>query len=489
MPDDKTGTEGFLQTRTTSLYASFSDRLSGAESAKSDAAIDGTYWLADLFFKPVDDGILGAVARLTRIHLSGQQVRTEHNTTKIEFLSRLRCVDSLSDYLILALQTVAEDQTYDLAGWTAPSLPSLHEETGYLGDDGSANAESKVERECDVKLAHISDLIAYSKLDLVIPTTCFNFSQNQPLDAQAKRNPPPYCFVSHSWIDKGMPDTEDAKFYRSFLLLALAVYVDTGIEYFWIDYLSVTQDPDANQRKAEQLAEIPTIIKGASLFVGMCLEIYQYHESAWCALETILFLSENPLCRPLDFIEHPVRSNYRFGMNIVDPSKVNANEKILYSLADQLFECGNPDDLPFLNSQIEKARLNASARVWRLISRTIKAAAQMDRLDDLGILVTSPVLAFLKQSLFQADQKSAEDVLTDINATLPSIGYSQIPEGELKNLTVLLSKCGEMFRVLGMIGFNRPVDQMVRPRKRGAYDLHMSELTTGYAFHNQRKGR
>lgn len=291
--------------------------------------------------------------------------------------------------------------------------------------------------------------------------------------------------LSHSWVDKGMPDTEDGKFYCAFLTLALNIYINTGIEYFWIDYLCVTQNPSKKELKSRQLEQIPFIISSSSFYISMCLEIYQYHSSAWCALETITFLGQNKYCRPLDFIEHTTRRNYHFGMNINDPSKVNANEKIIYSFTDSGLTCGSIEDIDFLNTQIPTALLHAKIRIWRLVCREIKSAINMDKIDPIGLFITEPIREYLNSDIFGENHKSKDQVFKNIFANVVPLGYKKPPESKVEALKLLLTKVKELFDVLNLIGLPRPKDKMVILRKEGGYDLDTSKLTTTYAFHNQ----
>lgn len=308
--------------RTSHLYKSFADQLTGIVSIASDPAIDGTYWMADCYSDLMDDRIFEAVKDVARLHLGGQCVQPTQASTTLKFLTRLRCVDSLSDYLILAIQAVAEGHPFNTARWARPDLADM--ETGHLDGEHSVSSDEAV-----VSVVHIADLIEYSKLNLNIPAKQFPLFRAAPdearQEARNERDAPPYCFVSHAWVDNGMPDSEDGKFYRAFVLMALSIYIDTGIEYFWIDYVCVTQDPSKRALKVRQISQIPTVVRSSSYQLNMCLEIYQYHTSAWCTLETLLFLAENKYCNPIDFIEHIDRSRFRFGMNVVDSTKVKAN--------------------------------------------------------------------------------------------------------------------------------------------------------------------
>jgi hypothetical protein len=193
----------------------------------------------------------------------------------------------------------------------------------------------------------------------------------------------------------------------------------------------VTQDPGAKVEKITQLAVVPSIVPAARTLLCVCLEIYQYHSSAWCAFETLTFIAQNSYCQPLDFIKHE-RVNYRFGMNLVDPSKANANERILFSFTDQPLECGLADDIPFLTRGLQWAIAQAKIRVWRFASRKIKAATGMGRAEDLGILVTEPVSQFLKpKSMFEKQSMTSAAVIESIDANLSSLGYRKIAEQEI----------------------------------------------------------
>ena len=456
------------------LYESFSDRLSGIDPIQADPAIDGTAPEAEYYSPRLDDDILDSVRKVASIHLGGQRLVMDKTETSLDFLFRLRCVDSLSDYLILALQSITEDSPYTLERWE-PREPG-REDTGHVEDDD----ESAEHAELEVNLVHISDLMSHEKLNLAIPVTRFNLKKDSAVAA------PSYWFVSHSWVGKGMPDTEDGKFYRAFLLMAVAIYLDTGVEYFWVDYLCVTQDPAAKALKARQIGQIPAIVRRAAGFVSMCLEIYQYFSSAWCALEALSFLGMNQNCRPFDFLNHIDRSTYRFGMNIVDPTKVNANEKIIFSFTDQPFTCAVAEEAEFLTAQIKQAKAYALARIFRLAARPIKVAADIGFVDHLGIFITGEVLDFVSQNLFGPDFKSSTVVLDEINSILLTIGQPSISAERREGLATHLDKCGALLRALGNIGVFWPG---VRLRHGGAYDLDTSQLTTSYAFYNQITGR
>lgn len=455
--------------RTSGIYQAFAGQLPSIVETDSDPAIDGTYRNADYYSQRMDDCVFDAVKEVARLHLAGKRVQPTQTSTDLQFLSRLRCVDSLSDYLILAIQTVIKGQP-NTADWTAPYSQEIQEETGYWDGEHSLPKIGT-----NINLVHIADLIKYPKLSLKIPTRQF------ALRAEA----PDYCFVSHAWVDNGMPDTEDGKFFRAFVLMALSIYIDTGIEYFWIDYLCVTQDPSDRELKSRQISQIPSIVKLSSFHLNMCLEIYQYHTSAWCTLETLSFLAENRFCRPLDFIEHIDRSRFRFGMNVADATKVNANEKILYSFTDAPLECGSPDDTAFLNSGIAQAKNNARIRVWRMASRKIKSAVGLDRTDMLGILITEPVAQFLRPSLGDEASKSAEQTLDEIMTSLSGIANNTLSSPMRDELvSVLQNSWGLMFAING-IGYFRPDEHIVTPRQGDVYKLDTSQLKTSYAFHNQ----
>lgn len=463
--------------RTSQIYQKFAEQLTGIVEMDSDQAIDGTYWNAAYYSPRTDEPVFDAVKKVARLHLAGKRVQPTQGSTDLQFLSRLRCVDSLSDYLILAIQAVLEEQP-NTADWTPPDRLEMQEETGFLDGEHALS-----ENEANINLVHIADLIDYSTLSLKIPTK--QFTPGAARSDRVLRDVPDYCFVSHAWVDHGMPDTEDGKFFRAFLLMALSIYIDTGIEFFWIDYLCVTQDPADRELKERQISQIPWIVKSSSYHLNMCLEICQYHTSAWCTLETLSFLAENRHCRPLDFIEHIDRSRFGFGMNVVDATKVNANEKILYSFTDAPLECGSPDDMSFLNSGIAQAKNNARIRVWRMASRKIKSAVGLDRTDMLGILVTEPFAQFLRPSLYDGKSKSAEQTLDEIITSLTGIAeISLSPPIKDELVSVLQNSWGLMFAING-IGYFRPDENTVTPRKEGAYDLETSQLTTSYAFHNQ----
>jgi hypothetical protein len=198
------------------------------------------------------------------------------------------------------------DSDIELEEWRRPQ----HErhavgETGFL-DDGAfmfaaqALGDSSVARE--LHLVHISELIAHDKLSLRTATVGFEWQSENEEPIAPQSDIPPYCVLSHSWVDNGMPDTEDGKFFRAFLLVALSIYIETGIEYFWIDYLCVTQNPGETRERAKQIGQIPRVVRHASFFANMCLEIHQYRGSAWCALETLLYIGGNENCRPVDFV-------------------------------------------------------------------------------------------------------------------------------------------------------------------------------------------
>ncbi|MFI5590040.1 hypothetical protein ACIA5G_33685 [Amycolatopsis sp. NPDC051758] len=454
----------------TELYDEFADRLSGIDPIASDPAVDGKYRMADYYSKRLDDEILEAIRKVTSIHLGGRRLVVDDETTTLAFLSRLRCVDSLSDYLILALQAVVEGRSYSLGQWEPINFQT--EETGFLDYDFESQYAS------EVALVHISDLMANHKFNLKIPVRRFR------LDKESLSNDPapPYCFVSHSWVDKGMPDTEDGKFYRSLLLMVLAIYLDTGIEWFWVDYLSVTQNPDARELKARELEQIPGIVQLCSLYVSMSLEIYQYFSSAWCALETLSFLAWNPRCRPLDFMAHANRTTYRYGMNVVDPTKVNANEMIIYSFTDQPFTCGAAEDLDYLTEAIIRARNYSLARVMRHVNRAIKRSIGMADNDKLGIVIFSEVQQFLA-SMMNKGAKTPVQFLENINDVAVSVGFKAISPDITLEMLPFLEKYRAMCFVLWSMGVIWPG---VRLRQGGAYDLDTSELTTEYAFHNQR---
>ncbi|KAH7890282.1 hypothetical protein F5I97DRAFT_1826454 [Phlebopus sp. FC_14] len=421
--------------KTTALYEQFKDELSGIDPTTDtvDTDIDGTYHMAAYYSPRMDDGILEAIRQVARIHLSGHHLSIPTASTSSSFLARLRCVDSLSDDLILSLQAVAENKSYTLEPWIRPDMFGLQSETGALEDEQS---ESDVT--APISLVHISDLMAHSTLKLSIPTQTYT-----------RDSPPPYCFVSHSWVDKDMPDTKDGKFYKCLLLLSLAIYIDTGIQHFWIDYLCVTQNPSHKALKAAQLRQIPSIIQHASTYTSICLEIYQYYSSAWCALETLLFIAQNARCHPLDFIRHLDKTAcYRFGMNVVDPSKVNANEKMIFSFTDQPLACGSEMDVSFLDAEIERAKVNVMMRLWRLASRTIKAAVGLSRVDTLGLLITEPVLAYLKQDIFSGSGKTAREVVQDVSDTFTGCGMDGVPDDKMEEIALVLEQCGGMFHVM-----------------------------------------
>ena len=342
--------------------------------------------------------------------------------------------------------------------------------------------------EAIINLVHIADLIDYSKLSLSIPTSRFalvpTFDES-PRGPRVDRLLPEYCFVSHAWVDNGMPDTEDGKFYRALVLMALSIYIDTGIEYFWIDYLCVTQNPSEKELKSHQISQIPSIAESSSYHLNMCLEIYQYHTSAWCTLETLLFFARNRYCHPLDFFEHIDRSRFRFGMNVVDPTKVNANEKILYSFTDAPLECGSPDDIAFLNTHLAQAKNNARIRVWRMASRKIKSAVGLQRTDMLGILITEPVAQFLQPSFGEADAKSAEQTLEEIMTSLSGVVNTSLCNATKDELVVVLQNSWGLMLAINGIGYFRPDEHAVTPRQGDVYKLDTSQLTTSYAFHNQ----
>lgn len=453
------------QSTVTTLYELFKEHLSGIEATSSDTKpeVDGAYHMANCYSARLDDDILESVKKVAHIHLGGHRLSTRDRTTSLEFLSRLRCVDSLSDYLILALQAITDNKHYTLESWTPPDVRVIGSETGF---QGGVEVQSKT----GVYLVHLSDLIAHSTLNLDIPARKFGLGESEGPGDNSEPSPhlPPYCFVSHAWVDKEMADTKDGKFYRCFLLVALSIYLDTGIEYFWVDYICVTQDPTKKNLKAEQLHQIPSVIQHASIYVSLCLEIYQYYSSAWCALETLLFLGKNPRCHPFDFLSNLRRTTYHFGMNVVDPTKVNANEKIIYSFTDQPFSCGDPTDLQFLDTEIKRAKLEAMMRVWRLASRIIKTSVGLSRVDDLGVLITGPILSYLQQSLFDGGFETATYVLGQISTTLTECGISPIPDSRKEELSSVLERCGELYRVIGYIGELWPG---VRLRSGGSYDV------------------
>jgi hypothetical protein len=219
--------------------------------------------------------------------------------------------------------------------------------------------------------------------------------------------------------------------------------------------------------------------------MSVCLEIYQYHSSAWCAFETLTFIATNPYCQPLDFIRHE-RSNYRFGMNLSDPSTANANDKILYSFTDQPLECGREADIPFLQPGLERAIAQVKNRLWRLGARGIKAAAGMGRAENLGVLVTEPLLQFLRPNFMGDEQRpTSRAVIEGIDSQLSSLGYRRIAVEDIQRLAAVLDNCWTMMFVLAALeALNR--DHLVRVRRNGAYDVPPLELTTSYAFHNQR---
>jgi hypothetical protein len=194
----------------------------------------------------------------------------------------------------------------------------------------------------------------------------------------------------------------------------------------------------------------------------------------------------NQNCRPFDFLNHIDRSTYRFGMNIVDPTKVNANEKIIFSFTDQPFTCAVAEEAEFLTAQIKQAKAYALARIFRLAARPIKVAADIGFVDHLGIFITGEVLDFVSQNLFGPDFKSSTVVLDEINSILLTIGQPSISAERREGLATHLDKCGALFRALGHIGVFWPG---VRLRHGGAYDLDTSQLTTSYAFYNQITGR
>jgi hypothetical protein len=175
-------------------------------------------------------------------------------------------------------------------------------------------------------------------------------------------------------------------------------------------------------------------------------------------------------------------------MNVADPSSVNASEKIIFSFTDQPLTCGSRNDISFLNTRIQAAKVSAFTRVWRMAARRIKAAAGMDRVADLGILITEPVSRFLQQNpVSQPDYVSAKQVLESVNALLPTIGFKHISEDETQELVALLEECAGLIFAVRAIGYLRPPEEMVELRHGGAYDLDTTELTTQYAYHNQRK--
>lgn len=463
--------------RTSDIYQKFADQLTGIVKTDSDQTIDGTYWNAAYYSPRMDDSVFDAVKEIAQLHLDGKRVQPTKASTDLQFLSRLRCVDSLSDYLILAIQAAIEEQPKTIDWMTPNPLDPPQEETGFL--DGEY---AQSENDANIHLVHIADLIDYSKLSLKIPTKLFTLEAER--SGRTQRDVPSYCFVSHAWVDHGMPDTEDGKFFRAFVLLALSIYIDTGIEFFWIDYLCVSQEPSDRELRARQISQIPWVVKSSSYHLNMCLEIYQYHTSAWCTLETLSFLAENRYCHPLDFIEHIDRSRYRFGMNVVDATKVNANEKILYSFTDAPLECGSPDDMLFLNSSISQAKKNARIRVWRMVSRKIKSAVGLE--DMLGTLVTEPVAQFLRLSLSEGGSKSAEQTLDEIMVSLRGIAKNPLSSSMKDELIrVLQSSWGLIFAING-IGYFRPDEYTVTPRKGDVYKLDLSQLKTSYAFHNQK---
>jgi hypothetical protein len=224
-----------------SLYTLFAEQLPRDSEYQSRPEVDGRYWQADLYSSRIDDGVLDAIREVARVHLNGGKLHTTASPS-LSFLSRLRCVDSLSDYLMSALQTVTERKAYTVEGIDRailpagakdrPTLPA--EESGYLyaGQEMSVQVPT-------VSLVHISDLIAHDKLTLSIPSSRFSLETTVPIDptqpcpmsgsaTSGLPASPDYCFVSHSWIDKCKPDTEDGKFYRVLLLMALDVFLEKG---------------------------------------------------------------------------------------------------------------------------------------------------------------------------------------------------------------------------------------------------------------------
>ena len=124
-------------TRTSELYKSFADRLTGIVEADSDPAIDGTYSYANYYSPRMDDPVFDAVREVACLHLAGKRVQSSQRFTTLQFLSRLRCVESLSDYLILAIQTVLEGQSLGTADWTRPDSLETNDETGFLDGEYS----------------------------------------------------------------------------------------------------------------------------------------------------------------------------------------------------------------------------------------------------------------------------------------------------------------------------------------------------------------
>jgi hypothetical protein len=404
--------------------------------------------------------------------------------TDLAFVARLRCVDSLSDYLILALQAVMSGTPFEVEEWRKPTgEPESTEETGYLrGGFVRAGGTSGNDYDRVLRLVHISELMSRDRLSLSASTVTFRYHLDVDGCIDNQADVPRYCFVSHSWVDSGMPDTEDGKFYRAFLLMVLSIHMETGIEHYWIDYLCVTQKPDATVLKAQQLRQIPDIVRNASLLANMCLEIHQYHGSAWCALETMLFIGENKRCRPLDFLKREDRRTFRFGMNVVDSSQVNANENILHSFTDQPLSCGVEADVPALSELLERAMLGVFVRIFRWVTREIKYAAGMDRLDDLGIVIAGPVRDYITGHF--GDGPSAAEVLARILENLSGLGYTLRDEATKDKLVEHLNTAWQTHFILTGVRQFGLSNGSVRLRSGGAYDLG-ENTKTSYAYVNQ----
>jgi len=73
MPESQESSVDQGRKRTTALYESFSDQLSGIEPAKSEAAVDDRYPVADYYSKWLDEGILESVRTVARIHFGGRR--------------------------------------------------------------------------------------------------------------------------------------------------------------------------------------------------------------------------------------------------------------------------------------------------------------------------------------------------------------------------------------------------------------------------------
>ena len=174
-------------------------------------------------------------------------------------------------------------------------------------------------------------------------------------------------------------------------------------------------------------------------------------------------------------------------MNVVDPTKVNANEMIIYSFTDQAFTCGAVEDQVFLTDQIEKARIYALNRIARYASRSIKGAVGMTRAETAGVLITAQVDHFLgglaRILIKKEEAQSSAQFIEEINELVISLGFRPMLGDKVQQISQVLDGCRALVFALSSLGQLWPG---VRLRQGGSYDLDTSELTTEYAFHNQK---